>query len=243
MTTHEARARVLALIAREPPRPDDGPQVVGWLRRLCRAAAAALPAAGVGLSVMAEGGGQLAIAASSDEHARVEELQFILGEGPCLAAYKSGGPVLVTDIAEAARERWPGYGTAVQQYAVRAVFAFPLQMGAARLGALDVYQDTTGPLPRAAIAHALTFAEVAFARLLNAHEESQSDGASTGDLLGDGRAELYQAQGILMVQLGISLTEAMTRLRAYAFAHDLPLSEVAADVVAHRIVIERDSDR
>jgi AmiR/NasT family two-component response regulator len=49
------------------------------------------------------------------------------------------------------------------------------------------------------------------------------------------RAELFQAQGMISVQLGISLTDAMAQLRAYAYAEDKPLGEVARDVVARRL--------
>jgi len=43
------------------------------------------------------------------------------------------------------------------------------------------------------------------------------------------------------VQLGITLTEALARLRAYAYAHDRSLSDVATDIVTRRLVIEADS--
>jgi AmiR/NasT family two-component response regulator len=54
------------------------------------------------------------------------------------------------------------------------------------------------------------------------------------------RAELFQAQGMVMVQLGISIGEAMARMRAYAYAHDRRLSEVARDVVARRLRFDPD---
>jgi GAF domain-containing protein len=241
VVTDEGRARVLEVIVREQIRADDEPGTIGWLQRLSRAAAAALPADGVGVSMMADARDQFAVAASSELHAEVEELQFTLGEGPCLAAYESGGPVLVPDIAEAARTRWPGYGAAVLQYDVRAVFAFPLQVGAARLGALDVYQATPGPMPGRAVVDALTFAEVALTRLLDTQQRSEETGDPFVDhLVDESHAELYQAQGMVMVQLGVGLREAMARLRAYAYAQDRLLSEVAADVVAHRIMFKGD---
>ena len=59
------------------------------------------------------------------------------------------------------------------------------------------------------------------------------------DLLGAGFV-LYQAQGMVMVQLGVSLGEAMSRLRAHAFAENRPLGDVAADVVARRLALQAD---
>ena len=55
------------------------------------------------------------------------------------------------------------------------------------------------------------------------------------------RIELFQAQGMVMIQLGVTLTEAMTRIRAYAYAENRPLSDVAADIVARRLRFDQDS--
>jgi AmiR/NasT family two-component response regulator len=49
------------------------------------------------------------------------------------------------------------------------------------------------------------------------------------------RAELFQAQGMVMVQLGVSLADALARIRAHAYATNRPLREVAADIVARRL--------
>ena len=49
------------------------------------------------------------------------------------------------------------------------------------------------------------------------------------------RAEVHQATGMVSVQLGVSLAEALVRLRAHAWAEDRLLADVAADVVARRL--------
>ncbi|MFD0630267.1 ANTAR domain-containing protein [Catenulispora yoronensis] len=49
------------------------------------------------------------------------------------------------------------------------------------------------------------------------------------------RAEVHQATGMISVQLGVSLAEALVRLRAHAWAADRLLADVAADVVARRL--------
>ena len=46
---------------------------------------------------------------------------------------------------------------------------------------------------------------------------------------------VHNAAGAVSVQLGISVTEALIRLRAYAFANDRMLRDVAEDVVARRL--------
>ncbi len=46
---------------------------------------------------------------------------------------------------------------------------------------------------------------------------------------------VHNAAGMVSVQLGISVTEALIRLRAYAFSNDRLLTDVADDVVARRL--------
>ena len=56
------------------------------------------------------------------------------------------------------------------------------------------------------------------------------------------RAEVHQATGMVLVQLDITPKDAFARLRAYAFAQRRPLSDVARDVVARRLVFTDDMD-
>lgn len=188
---------------------------------------------------MGSGGVPLTVAASNQASQDVEELQFVVGEGPCLDAYRSGGPVLVPDLARGDGTRWPGYTFAAQELGVRAVFAFPLQVGAARLGALDVYREQPGALDSTMVGTAIDFAELAIHWLLDTHPASDDADGVIDDAL-ENRMELYQAQGMVMIQLAVDLPTAMARLRAYAYAHSVRLSQVAADVVARRLTFEVD---
>lgn len=240
MTTSSPPGRdVWSLIADEPVRDGDKLHLGGWMQRLCRAAVRELDASGVGVSIVSPQGNTTVLAASGPDSEAVEQLQFTLGEGPCVDALALGRPVLTPDLAHAGRTRWPGYAPAVQEHGVHAVFSFPLQLGAARLGAMDVYRDQPGSMSSRGVGQATAFAEAAMARLLDAQEQSDDEDPAFGSAL-DGGFEVYQAQGMVQVQLGTSLHDAMARLRAYAYARERPLSEVAADVVARRLVIEPD---
>lgn len=241
-TSNAAFESAWALIDAEPVNPGDKPDVVGWMQRLCRVASRILPATGVGISVMSIEGHPATVAASDVHSATVEDLQFTLGEGPCIEAYSTGGPVLAPDLAVAAKVRWPGYAPAAIEHGVQAAFSFPLRIGAARLGALDIYRDRTGSPSPATMVQALTFADVAMTRLLSAQLRSnEEDGAPAIDDAIDNRFELYQAQGMVAVQLGVHLHEALIRIRAYAYAHNRPLSDVADDIVARKLALETDS--
>jgi len=229
---------VRALVAAESFTSDDGPAMIGTLQRLCRAARRDLPASGVGVSLVSEDGSLLTAAASSAASVVVEELQFTLGEGPCLAAFSSRQPVLVPDLSEAV-SRWPGYGPSAYARGVRAVFAFPLQTGRTRLGALDVYRDQPGELSEWTLARAEVYAEVARDTMV---EVRAAPNETVSVLVGgdESRLEVYQAQGMVMAQLGIDANEALARMRAHAYANDLGLRDVADDIIARRLTLEAD---
>ena len=215
--------------------------VVAPLRRLCTAAARMVPASGVGVSVMSEDGMRGVAAASDPAGATLEELQFALGEGPCIDAFTSRRVVLEPDLGRAGSGRWLAYAPAAHAQGVRAVFAFPLQVGAARLGVMDVYRDCPGALSDESLAQALTFAEVAVETLLDAQGKAVIGQAAAGldDAL-DSHYVIYQAQGMTMVDLGVPLADALARLRAHAYTHERPLREIARDIVAGRLRLQPD---
>jgi GAF domain/ANTAR domain len=262
-TPDERRASVRALVAAEPRGPDDGvwdgaapdgaapdgaspdgasPGTVAWLRRLCRAAVRSLSVNGVGISVMTATGVHAVAAASDPPTEALEGLQITLGEGPCIDAFTTRRPVLAPDLAAEAAHRWPAYSAAALENGASAVFAFPLQVGAARLGVLGVYRHSPGPLSGPSLVQALTFAEVTVETLLVGQGRApQGRTEATLDQALSPQYTVYQAQGMAMVDLGVSLSDAMARLQAYAYAHDRLLHDVARDVVSGRLRLEPES--
>lgn len=234
-------ARALRRIAEQPVTSAEPENVVGHLRRLCGAAVMELSACGAGVSVVADGGLRGLMVASDPVSERVEELQLLLGEGPCVDALASRRPVLVGDLQATAMSRWPLYSPALYEDGVRAVFAFPLQVGAAQLGVLDIFRPQVGALSTDELRQAFTFAEIAVSVLVDSQDNAGS-GATVGcleDAL-EHHAVMFQAQGMVMVQLGVTLIEALARLRAYAFAEDRRLIDVAHDVVARTVIFKPD---
>jgi len=175
------------------------------------------------------------------------ELELTLGEGPSLDVSASGGPVLASDLGtgEAAR-RWPVFALAALQAGAGAIFAFPLRIGAIRAGVLGLYRARPGPLTAFQLGDALVFADAATLLLLEAQDEAAGGGrtpAGPGSRPADlalHRAEIDQATGMLTEQLGTGIAEALLRLRAYAYAHDRRLSDVAGDIVARRLRLSPD---
>jgi hypothetical protein len=192
---------------------------------------------------MSDAGVRGVAAASDAASERIDELQFTLGEGPCMVAFTSRRPVLEPDLTAGGALRWPIYAPAVRAEGVLAAFAFPLQVGAARLGVLDFYRQHSGTLSTDELAEALTFADVATTMLLDGQEKAAPGAAAAGlDEALEYRFELYQAQGMVMVQMDVSLVEALVVLLAYAFSHDRDLAEVARDVVTRGLRLDENRD-
>jgi hypothetical protein len=139
--------------------------------------------------------------------------------------------------------RWPVFTPAALDSGAGAVFAMPLQVGAIRVGVLDLYRTRPGPLSPHELADALAFAETAGMLLLDTAAGVQPDTAELAWQRDDPtahQAQVHQATGMILVQLGVSAEAAFARLRAYAYAYDRRLGDVARDVVERRLRFDPD---
>lgn len=223
-------------------------ELVSVADRLCRACVAVLPVDGAALSITHHGSTQGTFGSSGELSRRLDELQFTFGEGPCLDSVRDGYPVLVPDLQDPAESRWPAYSEAVIDLGVRAVYALPVAVESRQGAALDLYARTPGHLSSADLAGALLAAELAGQPLFDllAVEEHWARGGEGGagppaPVLLD-RIEVYQATGMVMGQLDVGPTEALLRLRAYAFAAGLTATEVALLVLRRRLTFDSDGD-
>jgi hypothetical protein len=213
----------------------------------CEVAATLAGVDGGWLSVMSDPARRALVHATGPLAAELDELQFTLGEGPCVDAFGSRSPVLVADLGAAGWwERWPGFTVAGAAAGAAAVFAFPLVMGAIRVGVLGLYRKTPGSLSPDALADVLVCADTALQLLLDsrAGTDGGGDGRPGRGLPADGwsddHAQVYQATGMVSAQRSVGLEEALALLRAHAFAYDQTLDEVAAAVVARRLRLDSD---
>jgi hypothetical protein len=215
-------------------------------RSACDACVSLLDVDGSGLTLMNGSSGQGEARYATDKTGLVlEETQFTLGEGPAVDAFRSAMPVLVPDLDAAPNHRrWPVFTPVAVTAGVRAVFVFPLRSGAIRLGTLAAHRSNPLPLTSEQVANALVVADVILSQLLNEliPPASRQDVRAVDGLLPLSRAQVHQAAGMVSAQLEVGLEEAMTRLRGYAFAHDLPIAEVAREVVARRLKLEPKPD-
>lgn len=204
--------------------------------RVCVAAVLLLSLSGAGISLMVDGQLQGSAGVSEPGIATVQELQLELGEGPCVDAWSRGEPMLEPDLAEPVSVRWPTFAQAAVEAGVRAVFAYPLHIGAIRIGVLVLYRDRPGGLEVEAAARALVLADVASQVVLALQAGAAPD--RVHELLAGEPphwAEVHQATGMVSAQLEVPMDEAFVRLRAHAFADRRSLQEVARDVVARRL--------
>lgn len=207
--------------------------------RLCEVSAEVVAMSGAGIMLMSGGVPGGSVCSSDEVSALIEDLQYTLGEGPCLDAYHEERPVLEPDLADPITCRWLAFTPSAVTAGARAIFGFPLQVGAIRLGALNLYRDQPGPLSDDQYADALVLAGVAARALLTMQAQAPPGTLAPALEVGANfQFVVHQASGIVAVQLGVTVAEALARLRAYAFGNDRLLAEVAEDVVGRRLRLD-----
>jgi hypothetical protein len=223
----DRRARIVARIVAAGGSPSaPGP--------LCEVAAEVIGVTGAGVMVMHDDIPQASLCSTGPVSALIEELQYTLGEGPCIDAHRTGTVIVEPDLSSPAYLRWPAFTPEALDAGARAVFGFPVRIGAARIGALNVYRDQSGPLDDEQHADALVMADV-IARTILTFQAHAEPGAIAVELNADIHSVVHQAAGMVSVQLDTSVGDALARLRAYAFGTDDSITEVAHAVVAREL--------
>jgi hypothetical protein len=213
------------------------PRALALIERIAAACVESTGVDGTGVSlVTTEGGNRGIVSCTNDIAGKLEELQLSLGHGPCVDAATTGNPVLLEDlqdVGEGVSLRWPAFLSEAAGMGVRSVFALPLGIGAIALGTMDLYRSTPGPLQAAQLSAALLAADsmaVALLGLNEGHTRLDDDDSDWSPHL----VVIHQAAGMMRVQLGVHIQEALIRLRATAFAEQRSINELAGDVVADR---------
>lgn len=232
--TEDLRQRLRALLAANA----DGHSSV--VARICALAMSQLNVSGAGMTLVDRSrttySQQHLVWADDAVATRLEDLQLTVGEGPGLTAVLSGSAVLVPDLAVAG-SRWPAFVPGALAAGAAAVFAFPLALGTIRVGSLDCYRTSTGPLEPRQVSMALLLAEMAFEAVL-----AEFAGHERDDLgwISEVHAEVHQASGIVMYEQGISIQDALLRIRGYAYVHNLPITVVARRIVDRELWLEKE---
>jgi len=201
---------------------------------LCRPFLRVLPVTGAAISTLGQPFGSETLCASDAQAARLDELQFDLGEGPCWEALAHRRPVLSqdfrTDVA-----RWPLFTEALGAAEVGSLFAFPLALGSLNIGAVDLYSRRPATLTDDQVGDATTLATICARQVLRRSLADQPQPGPDDDGDGFSRREVHQATGMVLAQLGVSAADAHLVITGYAFARGRTVREVSADIVARRL--------
>ena len=197
---------------------------------LCRSAVKATGVTSCGVTMVTNAGQSVTAHASDTRTGAVEDLQHTLGEGPGVAASDSGAAVLVPDLADVkdpTLERWPTFANEAVEMGIRAAFAFPLLLGTSSVGALSFYRTRAGAMSPEGVTQARVAADAVAMSLADPGEVvpaiAQLD-----------PMRVHQAAGMVTVQLGVPIDQALLRMRAAAFAEGLSVDELADAIVERR---------
>ena len=201
---------------------------------------------GAAISLVFDGAASGTLGSSGEAAERYDELQFTLGEGPCLESVARKTPVLIADLADPDDIRWPAYAPAMLAHLIRGVFAMPVLVAGEHVGALDLFRARPGRLEEHYLAGAIAAAELAAAPLLDLMNDDLQ--AAVNDPVSNAWAELHtlsrtevsQATGMLVAQLDVEPAEALVRLRAHAYATGRSSTDVARDILDRRLKLEAD---
>jgi GAF domain-containing protein len=214
--------------------------------RLCEACVMLFDIDAAAISLVFDGANSGTLGSSGAPARMYDELQFTLGEGPCLDSVAQRMPILVADLTKPDDTRWPIYGPALLAHQIRGVFAMPLVLAGEHVGALDLFRAQPGRLEGENFAGAIVAAELAGIPLLDLLDADMQAAAADPDsnawaeLHALSRAEVSQATGMLVAQLEVEPAEALVRLRAHAYSTGRSATDVARDILDRRLRLEAD---
>lgn len=204
----------------------------------CRPFLDVLPVSGASVATVGDLLGSETLSASDEVAARLDELQFDLGEGPCWDAMASGRPVLEPDVRSLPRSTWPAFSDAILRADISSIFAFPLAVGPLRMGAVDLYSVAPVELDRRQTKQADAMAAVVGRHVLRqALNAVGRDADDTGNAFS--RRLIHQATGVVLAQLELSADDARLVIHGYAFAASQSMKEIAQDILDGRLNFSR----
>lgn len=199
---------------------------------LCSIAADVTELDGAGITLLSTGPHYTPYCASDDVARLLLDTEVQLGIGPGVDACRTNVACDEEDLLAPANGHWSAYAPAAVALGARAVFGFPVGIGAVRIGALILYRELPGPLDDYQESDAYLMASVVGRAVL-----ATWAGASRSELTSELALALsfdfsvHQAAGMVAVQGGMSLSDAMVALRAHAFGSGSSMTALAEKVV------------
>lgn len=184
-------------------------------------------AQGAEVSVLSHDGKRLSVGATDGDVLEADDLQYEFGEGPCIAAWSTGAPVIIEDTH--ADERWPQWTAAAASAGIRSCLSVPLMRKKEGLGAMKVYSDQ----PNAFTSddqRILTNLARASAVLLGHIQTSDTPQRISDEVKASltDRDTVGIARGVLMERLGIDKQAAIEHLVELAAEENTSVTVIAA---------------
>jgi hypothetical protein len=234
VATDRLLAILMLMAQRERSHPQGG--------TLCAVAADFTNLTGAGIALISSGQQYTSMCTSNAVARRLMDLEITVGEGPGVDACSSESAIDEADLFGTDEQRWTAYAPSAMVAGALAVFAFPVRIGAIRLGSLSLYRDQPGELSSEQASDAHLMASVIGRAVL-----SMQAGAPRDTLAAELEREatfdfsVHQAAGMVAVQGSMTVGNALVALRAHAFATNAALSELALRVVVREVVFDPNS--
>lgn len=227
-------------------------------RQVCTACAQAAGADRASVAVIFDQVRQT-VCASDPVASHIDELQFTMGEGPCIEACRTGRPVVIADLRyqvhgpDGPGRRWPMFTAALTEYLqygavpVRAIIALPLRVPASAFrrelifGAVDLHYGrplTTGAPELADRAQAA--ADAAALAVLGHLPQGSPRSSTWWHDQANLRTEVHQATGVIMNSLHLPADQALLRLHASAFTRGQTVHDRSQQILTRHPLTEND---
>jgi hypothetical protein len=209
------------------PEPSDAPTFIEAIAEACGAHSTAVTLFG------ARAGESMA--ATSDPLAEAaQDLEYVYGEGPATAALTGPGELSLS--GDELSRHWPQFGAAIQEIGVASVMSARLGAATSPLGAVTVYQPQVDGALAAGSLSAVAEALMNTALLPIVEAE---DGLPVHPLFDDVgfRLVVHQAAGVVMTTGNCGAADALSLIRAHAFAAGRSVLDVALDIVDRSLVL------
>jgi GAF domain-containing protein len=197
-------------------------------------AARLVPAAATCGITLAENG-RVVTVGSADPLARLlDEQQYELDEGPCLEAMSTATIVSTEDLRD--EQRWNGYPTQAVVHGVRAIYSSPLVAGDHAIGVLNLYAREPRSFDEESRRSAKLIAKLT-STMITAALRHYDELTLTDHLRSalSSRSVIDQAMGMVISMRHCTQQEAFDVLRQVSQHRNIPLREVAAELVANNI--------
>ena len=200
------------------------------LTRVATFAVKAIPGAdGAGLTLL-EAGRPDTIVATATFVGEIDDIQYGLGQGPCITAAREGQTVMSGSLGS--DPRWRKFGGRVGQLGVHSVLSLPLATPDGVVGAMNVYAHAKHVFDERAAELGEIFAAPAAIAVQNAQVLAKARRLATQlQAALETRGVIDRAVGIMMSRTGSTEQEALDRLRSLSQHEHHKLAVVARHII------------